>query len=236
MNYRFIIIFFLLFFFISVYAENNPSLISFETIVEKEVEADIAVIKIQVEKKDRNFSTASSECGKVLNLIKEKMKKAGVDEKDIVIRNFKGYPDFNFFGKEYSVTGYIDIKVRDKNNIMIIFQGISDITDPQIRVNSIEYIIEDPDKLKNNMVREASKKILEKKIIYEESFFIKLQLYSLNEVSSDIGFNTPVMRNFSVGKSSIPEPSAEYIAPDNLISFPVKKVYLRLFVNFEIIK
>ncbi|MEW6087733.1 MAG: SIMPL domain-containing protein [bacterium] len=208
----------------------NPS-VQFMITSEKEVESDVLIIKMKIDKKSGTFASASSDCNKALNKTKDELKKVGIDEKDIKVYNLNSYVSSGFFSKDYVVRGYVDLKIKDLKFINNIFELIRKI-DPDISIENIEYDIENKEPAKKELIDMAAKKAKRQKEWYEESFEVKLELLSLDEIpGSENEIHTYLEKN-TKGKY-FSEPLEEY---EDIKEMPLKKMSMNILVRYKIIK
>lgn len=210
--------------------QENPGA-QFVITAEKEVESDVLIVKFKIDKKAGAFATASSDCNKALNKIKDELKKIGIDENDIKSYNLNSYVSGGFFSKDYVVRGYVDLKIRDLKFIKKVFELAREI-DSDISIENIEYDIENKEPAKKDLIELASKKAKKQKEWYEQAFEVKLELLSLDEIpNAEKEVHTYLEKNTKSKYFS--EPLEEY---EDIKEMPVKKMIINISVRYKIIK
>lgn len=210
--------------------QENPSA-RFIITAEKEVESDVLIIKLEIDKKAGDFTAASSDCNKTLNMIRTELKNIGIDEKDIKVYNLNSYVSGGFFSKDYVVRGYVDLKIKDLKFVNAVFVLVKKI-DPNIKIENIEYDIENKEPAKKELIEIASKKAKQQKEWYEQSFEVKLELLSLDEIPpEEKEVHTYLEKNTKSKYFS--EPLEEY---EDIKEMPVKRMVLNISVRYKIIK
>jgi len=181
-----------IFFVTSLRAQENVfPFVQFQVTREKEVEADVAIIRVGIKKKDKNFSVASKENLKILHRLIEVLKQYGIKEQDIVQRKWGNFPDPSIWGREYVICTYLDIKIRDKDKFYPVIKIVSE-ADPQITINSIDFDCDNKDSIYRELFKSAIENLKEKEKLYENAFTVQLKLFSLEENFLPINFSSEI--------------------------------------------
>ena len=83
--------------------DEKPS-ITFNVVVEKEIEASVLILNLKIEKKDKDFKNGSAEVSKAITKLTQALLKAGLKENEIITDKFNLIPDTTWWNcKEYTV-------------------------------------------------------------------------------------------------------------------------------------
>lgn len=220
-------------------AQGTPEVpvVNFSVVAEKEVEADTLVVRVQMEKKDKVFKTASNEIAKLIEQIITKLKRDGVDEENIVVDKLSSYPDIKWWnGKEYVIKTRIKIKIQDKNLASAVFSSISSFGNT-VTVLETDYEFSNLEEIRGNLIAEGAKIANQRKELYEKNFGIKLAIQSIN-VNENLGEHYPVLtRNLRVSENSEMAESVDLAIEkkDNFRKLPVKKMKMSFYLRYSIL-
>jgi uncharacterized protein YggE len=129
------------------------------------------------------------------------------------------------------VRGYVDIKIKDLKFVNSVFELIRK-TDSDILIENIEYDVENEEPAKKELIELASKKAKKQKEWYEQSFEVKLELLSLEEIpNKENEVHTYLEKNSKSKYFS--EPLEEY---EEIKEMPLKKMIINISVRYKSIK
>jgi hypothetical protein len=165
-----------------------------------EIPADVAKVSIGVESRETTVSAArqnaASAMEKVLNAIKEN----GVTEDDIVTTNFNIYPQTTWvevtdaLGRHsepritgYTVTNTVLVTVRDIDNLSPVVDTAATAGGDLIRINSIQFTVDDSSVFGEQMRSQAAANALAKADVYARAMGVTLgQLVYLTEIGNSV--------------------------------------------------
>lgn len=210
-------------------AEEKPS-VSFNIVVEKEVEASCLILKLKIEKKDKDFKTGSAEVSKALDKLIASLKKAGLSDKDIITDKYNLIPDTTWWNsKEYTVKTIIKAKITKKELIYPVF-SIAGAVDPLITIDGFDYDFGDMDTIKGELIEAAGKKAAVYEALYEKNFGVKLSVFGIS-VNDDIEECGMGYRNYSVASAKMDSGINDSA---QITQLPVKKMQMRIFMRYLI--
>ena len=181
-----------------------------------EIPADVAQVSIGVESRETTVSAARQNAAAAMEKVLSAIKENGVSEDDIVTTNFNIYPQTiwvevsDALGRhsEPRITGYtvsntVQITVRDIDNLSPVVDTAATAGGDLIRINSIQFTVDDSSAFGAQMRQQAAADALAKADVYARAMGVTLgQLVYLTEISSDV----PMARSF---------PQAEMAAMDS---------------------
>jgi hypothetical protein len=180
-----------------------------------EIPADVAQVSIGVESRETTVSAARQNAADAMENVLNAIKEHGVSEDDIVTTNFNIYPQTiwvevsDSLGRhsEPRITGYIvsntvQITVRDIDNLSPVVDTAATAGGDLIRINSIQFTVDDSSVFGAQMRQQAAADALAKADVYARAVGVTLgQLVYLTEIGSSV----PMSRAF---------PQAEMAAMD----------------------
>ena len=181
-----------------------------------EIPADVAQVSIGVESRETTVSAARQNAAAAMEKVMSAIKENGVSEDDIVTTNFNIYPQTiwvevsDALGRhsEPRITGYtvsntVQITVRDIDNLSPVVDTAATAGGDLIRINSIQFTVDDSSAFGAQMRQQAAADALAKADVYARAMGVTLgQLVYLAEIGSDV----PMARSF---------PQAEMAAMDS---------------------
>ena len=125
-------------------------------------EPDLAVLSLGVETLADTVSVARQQAAEAMSRIMDAMRGEGIAEKDIQTRYFNIQPEYTYddFRKRQVLTGYrvtntVTVKVRALNTMGAVIDGSVAAGGNAIRINGVQFTIEDPSTLRTQ-AREAA--------------------------------------------------------------------------------
>ena len=181
-----------------------------------EIPADVAQVSIGVESRETTVSVARQNAAAAMEKVLSAIKENGVSEDDIVTTNFNIYPQTiwvevsDALGRhsEPRITGYtvsntVQITVRDIDNLSPVVDTAATAGGDLIRINSIQFTVDDSSAFGAQMRQQAAADALAKADVYARAMGVTLgQLVYLTEIGNDV----PMARSF---------PQAEMAAMDS---------------------
>ncbi len=170
-------------------AENTPGpYFKFYITATADFEADEAVLNLSVTKKAGSFAAASSACNLVLNKVNASFESVNQKDVEFSIRKIQTIPTDTLLAKDYSVTGYIDIRLKDITLLAGILQQMTAI-DKDIEIEDLAFEYSTPSLIRSKLIEVGQVKVKETKEFYEKLYSVKLTLYSLEEISDDLSLH-----------------------------------------------
>ena len=171
-----------------------------------EIPADVAQVSIGVESRETTVSAARQNAAAAMEKVLSAIKENGVSEDDIVTTNFNIYPQTiwvevsDALGRhsEPRITGYtvsntVQITVRDIDNLSPVVDAAATAGGDLIRINSIQFTVDDSSVFGAQMRQQAAADALAKADVYARAMGVTLgQLVYLTEIGSDV----PMARSF----------------------------------------
>lgn len=185
---------------------------------------DVASLTFSVITERATAKEAMNENAEKMNKVISFVKESGVDEKNVKTQSFFLNPRYDYFeGKRvfrgYELTSTLLVKVRDLAKISDIIDGA--VSRGANQVGNIQFVIDDPEKLKEEARIKAIENAKEKAQSIAQATGLKLgKLVSFTETSFP---PPPVIRQFSL-KGTL----EETIAPD------IEKGSLEIKVNVSL--
>ncbi len=171
---------------------------------------DLAILSLGVEAQADTVAQAQSEASTAMNEVLAALSNSGVEDNDIQTQYFSIYPtrrwDPETSEEEYTgyrVTNMVTVKIRDVDNIGTIIDTVAASGGDYIRINNIEFTVDDPAPYQSEAREKALADAREKAEQIAESTEISLGSPTyVNESSS----YRPYMTDF--GGIAIPAPVA----------------------------
>ncbi|MDE0591699.1 MAG: SIMPL domain-containing protein [Dehalococcoidia bacterium] len=173
-----------------------------------EIPADIAQVSIGVESRETTVSAARQKAADAMGKVLDAIKENGVSEEDIVTTNFNIYPQTiwvevsDSLGRhsEPRITGYtvsntVQVTVRDIDNLSRVVDTASTAGGDLIRINSIQFTVDDSSAYGEIIRQYAGADALAKADVYARAMGVTLgQLVYLSEISSSVpmSYGAPV--------------------------------------------
>ena len=175
-----------------------------------EIPADVAQVSIGVESRETTVSAARQNAAAAMEKVLSAIKENGVSEDDIVTTNFNIYPQTiwvevsDALGRhsEPRITGYtvsntVQITVRDIDNLSPVVDTAATAGGDLIRINSIQFTVDDSSVFGAQMRQQAAADALAKADVYARAMGVTLgQLVYLTEIGSDV----PMARSFPLAE------------------------------------
>ena len=158
------------------------------------VEPDLGIINLGVSKTDKTVSRARKAAAIAMNAVMKAVKKSGVADKDIKTQHFGIQPEYRWTQNKqefvgYKVTNNISVKVRDLDNIGGLIDEVADAGGDLIRLNGINFTIED-----TNQLAIEARELAVKDAIAKAKQFASLTDVTLGKLIyiTETGSNTPI--------------------------------------------
>ncbi len=200
--------------------------VSFIVEADRLVEADRMDLKLKIEKTGGNYEEAETSLRQVLSRLAAALKKEGLGERDVIIRNLVNREKAGLFSKDYSLTGRVDVRLTAKHRMARIYQVIRE-ADPAFAVEEITYDLSNREALRHELIREASAKLLRQKALYEKIYTLPLKVHSIEEQFASDFRQRESFRGYSFGGKGMISDSEVYSR------FPVRRctVVLRVVLS-----
>ncbi|HBD93141.1 MAG: hypothetical protein A2015_04830 [Spirochaetes bacterium GWF1_31_7] len=209
--------------------DEKPS-ITFNVVVEKEIEASVLILNLKIEKKDKDFKNGSAEVSKAITKLTQALLKAGLKENEIITDKFNLIPDTTWWNsKEYTVKTIIKAKITNKELIYPVFTVAGSI-DPLVSIEGFDYDYGNLDTVKNDLIQVAGEKAQLYRLSYEKSFGVKLSVFSVS-VNDELNEAQNVYKNYSL--ANVRMDSSMNDAP-HIAQLPVKKMRMSFFMRYLI--
>jgi uncharacterized protein YggE len=115
------------------------------------VTPDLAILSLGVEAQADTVAQAQSEASAAMNAIISELNTQGIESNDIQTQHFSIYPTRQWdpdTGEEeltgYQVTNMVTVKVREVENTATIIDAVAAAGGNYIRINNIEFTVDDP--------------------------------------------------------------------------------------------
>jgi uncharacterized protein YggE len=177
---------------------NDSTFVEFGISADKNYQADKLILKLSIESENKSFSIASEKCNNLINNIKSQLDSLILKSKiEFNIHNYNSFPVSTFFKDYYQVTANIDVIIKDKEALGIILERIKNYE--EIKIKSVDFKYMDHNDIQNELIKEISL-IAEKKVkVFEESFHVKLELFSIK----DSYYSNDQIRNYGIDASNL---------------------------------
>ncbi|MDP2864386.1 MAG: SIMPL domain-containing protein [bacterium] len=175
---------------------------------------DIASITLSVLTEKMTAKETMTENAKITNEVIKFVKEAGIDEKDVKTQSFTLSPRYDWVeGKRifrgYQLTSTLAVKIRD-------LEKISDIIDGAVlrganQIGDIQFVIDDPEKLKEEARNEAIESAKEKAQSIAKATGLKLgKIVSFSEAVTPQDYLSPYyLEGMKEGVGGGPSPEIE---------------------------
>lgn len=173
---------------------------------------DIASITLSVITEKMTAKETMAENAKISNEVIKFVKEAGIDEKDVKTQSFTLSPRYDWVeGKRifrgYQLTSTLAVKIRDLEKISDIIDGA--VSRGANQVGDIQFVIDDPEKLKEEARNEAIESAKEKAQSIAKATGLKLgKIVSFSEAVTPEDYPRPYsleVREEALGGGSSPE-------------------------------
>lgn len=205
--------------------------VEFTVRVEKEVEADLAVVKLTLNREESTLSQATESCAKAVGNVKAALKKAGVDTGAVRTRVVSSLPRFGFFSgkvKSYRVEGQVEARIKDIKRLPDILSSLNGL-DKDLVIQDLSFKCADEDSLRAVLVKEAAPRAEVLKKAYENAFIVKLFLFRIQDfselIAQPLGGAYPRMEKMMAMAGAQDETFVDAV--------PVLKYEMRLQVVYE---
>jgi uncharacterized protein YggE len=123
---------------------------------------DIAVLTLGVSALAPSVKDARDQAATAMNGVVDSIKGNGVDDKDIQSTQFSIYPEYDYRGdtqelRGYRVTNIVTVKIRNIDDTSKVIDDAVAAGGDLTQVQSIDFTIDDPDKLQDEARAEAVK-------------------------------------------------------------------------------
>ena len=168
---------------------------------------DTASISFSVVTQGKEASQVQSDNDKKMKAVTDFVKSQGVKDDDIKTSNYNLYPQYDYNVRDvggtavppaiigYTLTQTVTAKVRDLDKVSGIVGGLT--TKGVNQIDTVSYLIDDPDKLKTEARNQAVDKAKNKAV----------------ELASNLGVKLGKVINFSEGEVFLPQPYYERAMP-----------------------
>ncbi len=153
----------------------------------KEVEADVAIISLGVESREKTVAAARSAAAEAMTSVLDALSTLGVADDDVVTTSLNIYPievwieveDDNGFHNEPRITGYtvsnrVRVTVRDIETADEVIDKAAEVGGDLIRINNISFTVGDPAAHADEIRRRAVEDAKAKAELYAEAFGVEL--------------------------------------------------------------
>lgn len=213
------------------YLNGIPKTITLDVSVNEKMTSNKALIKLVVETKDSELSSALEENAKTRAKVRKELIVSGVKPEAISESKFSSTPEYGFFGdspKSYKVSNVISVLVESEEQ-MVQVASISDDKD-SVRYVSSKAEFGEREKLKAQLLEKALVLVKAKAKIYENSLGVKLSPIYFEESMSG-GHEKIAMPRIQASKLS------SYVLPETRghnVSFGEMKFTLTLIVKYKL--
>ena len=168
------------------------------------VTPDLALLSLAVQSRAKTVQQARDQAATAMDQVMTVLTKNGIQKKDIQTQYFNIQPEYvwNDFAKRQEITGYlvtnsISVKARDMEGLGALVDKVADAGGDLVRVNSISFTTEDPDKY-SAQAREAAVK----DAMSKAQQFAKLTGVTLGKLAyiAETGSNVPIVRDYAEAK------------------------------------
>jgi len=162
---------------LSAYLLDARKIISIAGEGEEKVEADQAIISLNIKTEEKSLDEALNSNDKIQTKVRDALVQAGITLDKIRASNFSSTPDYGWFKekpKSYAISREIKVTISDATQMQAIAKVV-DKTD-EVFLGAMEF--EDSHKEQNEMeaMQKALDKVLAKKALYEKNFSVSLAL------------------------------------------------------------
>ena len=153
----------------------------------KEVEADVAVISLGVESREKTVAAARGAAAEAMTGVLDALSTLGVDDDDVVTTSLNIYPiqvwievrDDDGSHNEPRITGYtvnnqVRVTVRDIEMADEVIDKAAEVGGDLIRINNISFTVGDPAAHADEIRRRAVEDAKAKAELYAEAFGVEL--------------------------------------------------------------
>lgn len=174
---------------------------------------DIASITLSVITEKMTAKETMTENAKITNEVIKFVKEAGIDEKDVKTQSFILSPRYDWVeGKRifrgYQLTSTLAVKIRDLEKISDIIDGA--VSRGANQVGDIQFVIDDPEKLKEEARNEAIESAKEKAQSIAKATGLKLgKIVSFSEAVTPQDYLSPYYLEMKEGVGGGPSPEIE---------------------------
>ena len=165
-----------------------------------EIPADVAKVSIAVESRELTVGEARQKAATAMESVLDAIKANGVADDDIFTTNFNVYPQTTWIEvsdalgrhSEPRITGYtvintVQVTVRDIENLGGVVDTAADAGGNLIRINSIQFTVDDPSVFGEQIRQIAAANALAKADVYARALGVSVgQLVYLTEIGSSV--------------------------------------------------
>ncbi|MQC18184.1 MAG: DUF541 domain-containing protein [Chloroflexi bacterium] len=125
------------------------------------VRPDIGLVNVGVEVTAPTVADARNNAADAMSAIESALSDEGVDETDVQTQYFNIYPQYSYSEREapqivaFTVSNTVTVKVRDLNNVSAVLDAVIEAGGDAVRVNGIQFTVEDPESFLSDARREA---------------------------------------------------------------------------------
>jgi len=172
---------------------------------------DIAILRLGVSTERKSVEEAREEAAVVMQRLIDSLKNNGIDENDLQTKNFSIQPQYDYIDgkmvlRGYRVTNTVSAKIRSLDKVGEIIDDAANAGGDIVQIQSIQFSIDDPKKLKEQARIEAMKDAkskaetlaeeggvkIGKPISISESSGTYMPTYNLDEKATAGGGTTPI--------------------------------------------
>lgn len=170
------------------------------------VRPDIGIVNVGVEVTAPTVAEARGNAADAMSAIEDALSAEGVDEADIQTQYFNIYPQYSYSEREapqivaFTVSNTVTVKVRDLDNVSDVLDAVIDAGGDAVRVNGIQFTVEDPESFLSDARREAVENARARAEILAEAAGVTLgEAISINESMNTSGEFYPAMDRTATG-------------------------------------
>ncbi|MDA0815333.1 MAG: SIMPL domain-containing protein [Chloroflexi bacterium] len=170
------------------------------------VRPDIGMVNVGVEVTAATVAAARDNAAGAMTAIEGALADEGVDESDVQTQYFNIYPQYSYSEREapqivgFTVSNTVMVKVRDLNNVSAVLDAVIAAGGDAVRVNGIQFTVEDPESFLSDARREAVENARARAEILAGAAGVTLgEAISINESGNMGGDFYPAMERAGLG-------------------------------------
>lgn len=213
--------------------EQTPPFISFTLVVEKEFQADTAILVLDLTTKNRDMSIVVREYQESEKALMEILAKNKVPQEAIRKQSLSTRPSHNMMGNDYVIESKIRVTLENLSNLDSIL-GDLDPLRKSLTVLRIEYAYSDREQIYKTLTLDAAEKTNKRAALYQQLYNVKLKLHSIEERTNINPEVDQIEMNYKYKSNTSMFEDEQGGATPYEISLPYRKFFIENYIILRI--
>ncbi|MEX2375740.1 MAG: SIMPL domain-containing protein, partial [Dehalococcoidia bacterium] len=193
------------------------------------VRPDIGMVNVGVEVTAPTVADARNNAADAMTAIEDALADQSVNESDIQTQYFNIYPQYSYSEREapeivaFTVSNTVMIKIRNLDNVSAVLDAVIEAGGDAVRVNGIQFTVEDPESFLSDARREAIENARARAEILASAAGVTLgEAISISESTGFPGEFYPARESMDMGGGPTPiSPGEQQLAVNVSVVFAI---------------